>query len=129
MAGLLRVRRPLLALIALVMLLGGGYLVRSTEAGSGPEITTVGVSSLPPQVGRTLQRIERHEPSPYPQDGTVFDNREHLLPHERDGYYHEYTVPTPDEDDRGMRRLVIGAGHEIYYTKDHYASFVRVRDG
>ena len=56
----------------------------------------------------------------------MFGNREGLLPDQRSGYYREYTVPTPGSQDRGARRLVIGAAGEIYYTDDHYASFRRV---
>jgi ribonuclease T1 len=38
----------------------------------------------------------------------VFENRERILPVEDRGSYHEYTVPTPGEDDRGARRIVMG---------------------
>jgi len=58
--------------------------------------------------------------------GTVFYNRERLLPAKPSGYYREYTVITPGESDRGAQRIVAGAGGELYYTADHYASFVRV---
>ena len=60
---------------------------------------------------------------PYPQDGTVFQNREGLLPAEEAGYYREYTVPTPGSPDRGARRLIVGEAGGIYYTDDHYESF------
>ena len=66
---------------------------------------------------------------PYPQDGSVFQNREGLLPAEEPGYYQEYTVPTPGSDDRGARRLVVGAEGGIYYTDDHYESFREVVSG
>ncbi len=66
---------------------------------------------------------------PYPQDGSVFQNREGLLPDEEPGYYQEYTVETPGSDDRGARRLVIGAEGGIYYTEDHYESFREVVSG
>lgn len=35
-------------------------------------------------------------------------------------------MPTPGEDDRGARRLVTGGERELYYTDDHYGSFVAV---
>jgi guanyl-specific ribonuclease Sa len=122
-------RRPLLALIALIVLLGGGYLINSagSDPDSPPAIRTVALSSLPPQVRQTIDEISLHSPRRYPEDGEVFQNREHLLPQKQRGYYHEYTVPTPGEDDLGARRLISGAGQELYYTKDHYASFVRIR--
>ena len=56
----------------------------------------------------------------------VFENRERILPAEQRGYYHEYTVPTPGEDDRGARRIVTGDEGQYYWTEDHYASFERI---
>lgn len=81
---------------------------------------------LPREAQRTLVLIARGGPFPYSKDGSVFQNRERLLPNKPRGYYSEYTVPTPGEDDRGARRLVVGRGGEVYYTADHYDSFVRV---
>jgi ribonuclease T1 len=78
-------------------------------------------------IQQTLALIDAGGPFPYRQDGTVFSNREGLLPAEPHGYYHEYTVPTPSSPDRGARRLVTGAGSEAYYTDDHYRSFWRIR--
>jgi guanyl-specific ribonuclease Sa len=49
-----------------------------------------------------------------------------LLPLKDSGYYREYTVRTPGSDDRGPRRMVTGQGRELYYTEDHYRSFVVV---
>ncbi|MDG4858711.1 ribonuclease [Streptomyces sp. T-3] len=81
-------------------------------------------SALPSQAHDTLDLIEAGGPYPYPQDGTVFQNREGILPSHNSGYYHEYTVVTPGSDDRGARRIVTGeANQEDYYTADHYASF------
>ena len=51
-----------------------------------------------------------------------------LLPFEGDGYYREYTVVTPGSSDRGARRIVTGARGEVFYTADHYGSFVEVVD-
>ena len=48
------------------------------------------------------------------------------MPEQPTGYYREYTVETPGSDDRGARRLVIGEEGEIFYTRDHYESFVRI---
>jgi ribonuclease T1 len=49
-----------------------------------------------------------------------------LLPEEPSGYYHEYTVPTPGASDRGARRIIEGAGGELYWTGDHYRTFERI---
>jgi ribonuclease T1 len=85
-------------------------------------------SFLPHEAVATLQAIERGGPFPYPRDGVVFQNRERLLPERPRGYYHEYTVPTPGEDDRGARRLVTGGDppEVYYYSDDHYRSFRKV---
>ena len=70
-------------------------------------------------------------PFAYPKDGTVFGNRERLLPARPRGYYREYTVAAPGARDRGGRRIVCG-GHETkapetcFYTVDHYSSFRRI---
>lgn len=70
-----------------------------------------------------MQLIERGGPFPYRQDGQVFQNREGILPKQKQGYYHEYTVETPGSEDRGARRIISGANGEFYYTDDHYSSF------
>ncbi len=72
--------------------------------------------------------IRRGGPFPYEKDGTVFGNRERLLPSQVRGYYREYTVPTPGLDHRGARRIVCGGmqptvPEACFYTEDHYASF------
>lgn len=86
------------------------------------------VARLPAEGQETLALIGRGGPYLYPQDGRVFANRERLLPGHRHGYWREFTVRTPGEDDRGPRRLVVGSGGEVFYTDDHYASFRRVID-
>ena len=90
-------------------------------------ITAVGdicYSYLPAEAHDTLDLIEQGGPFPYPQDGTVFQNREGILPAQPTGYYHEYTVETPGSPDRGARRIVTGEQQdEDYYTADHYESF------
>jgi guanyl-specific ribonuclease Sa len=96
---------------------------------SPPPANAPGASSnsdaLPPEVASTLSLIQHSGPFPYRQDGVVFQNREHLLPEETNGYYHEYTVPTPGAGDRGARRIITGGDPPIvyYYTDDHYRSF------
>jgi ribonuclease T1 len=82
--------------------------------------------ALPPEAAEVWHTIETGGRMDYPRDGIVFNNAEHILPARQRGYYHEYTVPTPGSRDRGARRLVSGQGHELYYTGDHYASFVVV---
>lgn len=131
-----RVRRPLLALIVLVLALAVGYAVnaahsggptRSTTPAASNSSTATPLSALPPQAAQTVRLIQDGGPFPYPRDdGAVFHNNEQHLPREPDGYYHEYTVPTPGSADRGARRMITGERGEYYYTGDHYQHFVRV---
>jgi guanyl-specific ribonuclease Sa len=76
------------------------------------------------EVNRTLDRIEAGGPFPYKKDGTVFQNREGVLPA---GNYREYTVDTPGAAGRGQRRIVMDQDTgRTYYTDNHYGSFVQI---
>ena len=102
----------------------------------GPEpvastAAAVSVSALPTQGQQVMGLISQGGPFRYEKDGTVFFNREGLLPRQKRGYYREYTVPTPGLNHRGARRIVCGgerpqAPDACYYTEDHYASFRRI---
>ncbi|MFF9150067.1 ribonuclease domain-containing protein [Streptomyces sp. NPDC014861] len=83
-------------------------------------------AELPPEARETLALIRAGGPFPYARDGVVFSNFERILPRRKRGYYHEYTVRTPGERDRGPRRVVTGGAGERYYTDDHYESFREV---
>lgn len=89
-------------------------------------LPTIARSQLPREAQRTITLIQQGGPFPYDKDGATFGNREGLLPKRPSGYYKEYTVVTPGSRDRGARRIVGGAGGELYYTDDHYDSFKRV---
>jgi ribonuclease T1 len=80
---------------------------------------------LPPEARATIALIQRGGPFPHRQDGSVFGNRENLLPSRPRGYYREYTVHTPGLEHRGTRRIVTGGDPPDvwYYSDDHYASF------
>ncbi|MDF3288851.1 ribonuclease domain-containing protein [Streptomyces silvisoli] len=127
-------RRPFRLLPALLACLilalagcsGGKHSAARPSGTRGHGMATITVSQLPPEARHTLQLIAAGGPFPYPKDGVVFGNYENALPRERRGYYHEYTVPTPGARDRGARRIVTGAGHETYYTDDHYRTFKEV---
>ena len=81
---------------------------------------------MPREVADTLALIRKGGPYQHIQDGTVFQNRERVLPIKRKGYYHEYTVRTPGLHHRGARRIVTGAEGEAYYTDDHYRTFTKL---
>lgn len=106
--------------------------VSGLQARSDSEESAVAsLATLPPEAQRTAARIRSGGPFPFAKDGTVFANRERLLPQRKRGYYREYTVPTPQAVDRGARRIVCGGQRATepdacYYTADHYASFVRI---
>lgn len=91
-------------------------------------MATMQRSELPPEGRAVLSKIENGDAFSHPKDGSVFGNRERLLPRQTRGYYREYTVPTPGLNHRGARRIVCG-GEVVrqpaacYYTEDHYASF------
>jgi guanyl-specific ribonuclease Sa len=96
-------------------------------AGADSGLPVRALSTLPREAGDTWKLIQAGGPFPYPRnDDVVFANRERLLPQKNSGYYHEYTVRTPGSPDRGARRLVTGEAAELYYTGDHYSSFVVV---
>ncbi|MGH3763541.1 MAG: ribonuclease domain-containing protein [Pseudonocardiaceae bacterium] len=131
-------RRVSAALIGLLVLVVGGWLgrhalssqpVNDRPAAVAPAAAGLAVrplSQLPPQAAQVWQLIQHGGPFPYRQDGTVFGNRERRLPTQQSGFYREYTVPTPGAHDRGPRRLITGGNTELYYTGDHYVSFISV---
>lgn len=75
----------------------------------------------------TLQRIDQGKKLSFPHDGTVFGNREKLLPGQARDYYREWVHPTKGISGPGPQRIVIGKNREIFYTPDHYDSFHRIR--
>lgn len=96
-------------------------------------VADIRLAELPPQGRETYGLIQRGGPFPYEKDGTVFGNRERLLPGKFRGYYREYTVKTPGVRHRGARRIVCGGQQPrqpdaCYYTSDHYASFRRIAE-
>jgi ribonuclease T1 len=105
-------------------LLVGGTVSATTADAAATSVGSICHSSLPSQADDTLDLIAQGGPYPYEQDGTVFSNREGVLPSQSSGYYHEYTVKTPGSSTRGARRIVTGQeSQEDYYTSDHYVTF------
>lgn len=97
-----------------------------------PSLSSISLAELPPQGRTTYRLILKGGPFPFEKDGTVFGNRERLLPKHPRGYYREYTVKTPGLRHRGGRRIVCGGllpqqPQTCYYTSDHYASFREIR--
>ena len=138
-------RRLTVALVGLIALVVFGWFFKDLAGGTGttPSATPTvsgsatpgkdsgfevkALSSLPAEATATWKLIEGNGPFPYPRnDGVTFQNREKRLPAKANDYYREYTVPTPKSPDRGARRLITGSKKELYYTADHYESFVVV---
>lgn len=111
-----------------VLFVGGPVTAPATAATAA--VGSICYSALPSEAHDTLDLIDAGGPFPYDQDGTVFQNREGVLPAQGTGYYHEYTVITPGSPTRGARRIVTGEEvQEDYYTADHYETFDLVDHG
>lgn len=97
-----------------------------------PGVDAIAAANLPPEARQTLDLIKQGGPYPYAKDGVVFGNYEGVLPRQKRGYYHEFTVKTPKARNRGARRIIAGGNPqtsgEYYYTKDHYQTFQRIRE-
>jgi len=123
-----------LALTVMLTVLGTGFspaMVQAKGSGIDSRTGTVVFDELPVQGRKVVKLIYQGGPFRYDKDGSVFGNREKLLPASNRSYYREYTVQTPGERSRGARRIVCGGfvptmPDACYYTDDHYASFRRI---
>lgn len=118
-----------LAAAGLSVGLPGPSAARTPETNVG--LPPVALTTLPREAQATHRLILKGGPFPYQKDGTVFFNRERLLPRQPRGHYREYTVKTPGARNRGARRIVCGGippnqPEVCFYTSDHYASFSRI---
>ncbi len=121
-------------LLGVMLLTSCGVTTVPTEPGTSTSVDPdsglpyIEEDQLPPEALETISLIDAGGPFPFDQDGDTFGNREGILPGKEHGFYREYTVETPGEDDRGARRIVTGDNDQIlYYTDDHYQSFSRIR--
>ena len=116
-----------IVLAAAIALMPGAAIAR----GPAP-VGEIRASALPKEAQDVLARIHAGGPFRYSRDGIVFGNRERILPAEKRGYYHEYTVRTPGARDRGARRIICGGAKRApvacWYSDDHYASFRRIHE-
>ncbi len=60
--------------------------------------------------------------------GDKFGNYEEILPKEDGRTYRECDIDTLGADSRGAKRIVYSSDGLIYYTEDHYGSFVLLYD-
>jgi ribonuclease T1 len=121
----------MVAAMASALVLSSASAFAKSSASADDGLATVPLKSLPAEAQTTQRLIDAGGPFPYSKDGTVFGNRERLLPRRPRGQYHEYTVVTPGSKNRGARRIVCAGEKKsspeaCYYTADHYNSFRRI---
>ena len=81
----------------------------------------------------TLDRIASGGKFPHRNDGSIFKNfpprgqSNSLLPVKPEGYYREFVHPTPGVNGPGTMRIVTGQGGEMWFTPDHYKTFIPIR--
>ena len=75
----------------------------------------------------TLNRIASGGKFPHRNDGSIFKNVEGLLPKQNAGYYKEFVHPTPRVNGPGAMRIVTGQGGQMWFTPDHYKTFIPIR--
>lgn len=121
-------RAVLSCILSLLLLCVPQVQAHSDQSRDGSAISFIALAGLPREARDTFHLIKQGGPFPYPRDGITFGNREHRLPQQSRGYYHEYTVATPRVHNRGARRIVCGVVPECYYTADHYQTFKRIRE-
>ena len=56
--------------------------------------------------------------------GDKFGNREGILPKASGRQYYECDIDTDGKNSRGAKRIVFSNDGLIYYTEDHYESFI-----
>ena len=116
--------------ILLSLLLGLLSFSPISLAQSDNSVGTIRWNELPSSAQETVRLIKQNGPFPFEKDGVVFGNYERILPKQKRGYYHEYTVPTAGARNRGAQRIIVGGApqysDEMYYTSDHYRSFKRI---
>jgi ribonuclease T1 len=128
MARLNRFKLVLTGLMLATVLIVGGLQAKAPP----PVVTqnTISLTELPNPGAEVYRRIHQGGPFVSEKDGSVFGNRERLLPAQKRGFYREYTVPTPGLTHRGARRIVCGGAARTpevcYFTADHYDSFRRI---
>jgi guanyl-specific ribonuclease Sa len=96
---------------------------------------SLGDPALDAQVALVIDSMDRtgRPPDGVAQGGRkggrrgTFQNAEGRLPTQPPGYYTESDVWPRAASGRGTHRLIFGRGGEVYYTADHYRTFVRVR--
>jgi guanyl-specific ribonuclease Sa len=106
----------------------------SAKSGTGLDLGAIGDPHHRAQVARVVEAMDR---TGAPPDGVaqggrrgarkgVFQNAEGRLPRKALGYWIESDV-WPRKGPRDAERLIFGREREVYWTRDHYESFFRLR--
>jgi filamentous hemagglutinin len=74
-----------------------------------------------------MNRIQEGKSYPHKHDGSISRNDQKILPVHESDYYREYVHPTHGVKHAGLQRMIIGKGGELYYTPDHYETFIRFK--
>lgn len=104
------------------------------KSGAGLDLGAVQTPAHRAQIERVVESMDRSgaPPAGVVQGGRrgaqkgVFQNAEGRLPRRPRGYWIESDV-WPTKGLRDAERLIFGREHEVYWTRDHYETFVRLR--
>lgn len=102
--------------------------------GGGLDLGSVPTDSHRAQIARVVEAMDQtgKPPTGVVQGGRrggvkgVFQNAEGRLPRRPAGYWVESDV-WPRDGPRDAERLIFGRGDEVFWTRDHYRTFVRLR--
>jgi RHS repeat-associated protein len=112
------------SILLLSKIAGSIKAAKKSPRTTGAETDIVATRNGLVDVRSTIDRIKAGVKHPHRNDGSIFGNREGLLPRQPYGYYREYVHPTPGIRGPGPQRIVQGRGGELYYTEDHYDTFI-----
>lgn len=131
--------RAVLALLVLALVLpvmdmacahAHSYRYQRTRYVSAASKASIKLEAMPELGQRIYHAIVNGETLPHEKDGSIFGNRERILPLRKRGYYREYTVAHPNVSNRGAQRIVCGGAitrpDVCYYSADHYNSFQKI---
>lgn len=129
-------RSLLLASLALFFLFATACRFDSKPPSTEETGSTGGGSTqtgIPRYVLDVLAYVRTHNEAPNNYvGGRTFENRERRLPQKSpDGKnirYREWDVlPKIQGQNRGAERLITGSDKSAYYTKDHYRTFIKIK--
>lgn len=104
-----------------------------TSQSNGQESPKTTNVHIPQKVYDVLKYIKaNHRAMPGYVGGTLFSNREKVLPQEdslgNSIQYHEWDVnPKIQGQNRGTERIVTGSDGRSWYTSDHYQTFTEIK--